>query len=153
MVMDSESVLMVSKVLMSEQGSLGFHLGSNLELNSILEWVYSWKSDSLGINSPSLGGVVLVPPPDNWVVVAVSPGLGSDDDVTPVLDVLGRVEEGSLVDTVFPWSSDDGSLSDESFGSDLSRDGVVSKFLGSDGSGSSVEHPPLLPSPWSVVPD
>lgn len=152
-VSDSESVLVVTNVLVSEQGSLVLHLGFDLELNSVLEWVLLWKLDTDGVNSPSLGGVVLVPPPDNWVVVVVSPVLGGDDDVTPVLDVLGGVEEGSLVDTVSPWSSDDGSLSNESLGSDLSRDGVVSQFLGSDGSGSSVEHPPLLPSPWSVVPD
>jgi len=38
---DSELVLVVSNMLFVEQGSVGAHLGSDLESNSILEWL-SW---------------------------------------------------------------------------------------------------------------
>jgi len=77
----------------------------------------------------------------------------SQDNVAPVLDVLGLVVEGSLPDGVSPWSDDSVSSSNKSSGSSLSGDGVVSSVLDSDGLGSSVEDEPLLPFPWSVVPD
>jgi len=140
-------------VLVSEQGSVGGHSGLDLELDSIPEWVFGWDSDSLGVDVPSLSSVVLVPPPGQWVSVSVLPSVWSQHNVAPVLDVLASVVEGSLPDGVSPWSDNGVSTSDESSGSDLSGDGVVSSVLDSDGLGSSVEDEPLLPFPWSVVPD
>lgn len=53
--------------------SLGVHLGSDLELNSVPHWV-SWVLDSLGVNHPSLvlAVVALVPMDVSVVRVGVS---------------------------------------------------------------------------------
>lgn len=118
-VSDSKSVLVVTNVLMSEEGSVSTHSGLDLESSSVSEWVLLWKSDTFGVNVPSLSLMVLVPPPGHGVVVAVSPSVRSQDKVAPVLNVLSSVVEGSLVDTVSPWSSDGISTLDESSGSDL----------------------------------
>ena len=72
-VSDSQSVLVMTEMLMSEQGSVGAHSGLDLELDSISEWVALWDSDSLGVNSPSLASVVLVPPPGHGSTVMVLP--------------------------------------------------------------------------------
>jgi hypothetical protein len=119
-VVDSQSVLVVTNVLVPEEGSSASHHGSDLESDSVSEWVSLWNLDSSGVDSPSLSGVVLVPVPVNVVVVVVSEGSASNNDVTPVLNVLGTVEEGSLVDRVSPWSGDDLSSGDQSLGSDQS---------------------------------
>lgn len=119
-VSDSQSVLVVTDVLVSEQSSVSAHSGLNLELNSVFEWVALWNSNTLGVNSPSLSSVVLVPPPGHGCFVCISPSMWGKHDVAPVLDVLGSVEEGSLPHSVSPWSSDGVSSSNESFGTDLS---------------------------------
>ena len=152
-VSDSESVLVVTNVLVSEQSLVGWHSRLNLELDSIPKWVFGWDSDSLGVNVPFLSSVVLVPPPGQWVSVGVLPSVWSQHDVAPVLDVVASVVEGSLPNGVSPWSDNGVSTSNESSGANLSGDGEVSLVLGSDGLGSSVEDEPLLPFPWGVVPD
>lgn len=60
--------------------------------------------NSLGVDGPSLGSVVLVPGPDNIVSVRVSPVVKCKNDITEILNVLSFVEEGSLPDVVSPWS-------------------------------------------------
>lgn len=152
-VSDSESVLVMTKVLMSEQSSVGAHSGLDLELDSILKWIALWDFDSLGVDVPFLASVVLVPPPGHGSSVTVLEAVWGKDDVAPVLDVLASVVEGSLPYGVSPWSSNGISSSDESSGADLSGDGEVSSLGLSDGSGSSVEDEPLLPVPWGVVSD
>lgn len=152
-VSDSQSVLVVTDVLVSEQSSVSAHSGLNLELNSVFEWVALWNSNTLGVNSPSLSSVVLVPPPGEVVSVSVCEAVWSQHDVAPVLDVLGSVVESSLPHSVSPWSGDGVTSSNESSGSDLSGDGEVSSVGGSDRSGSSVEDEPLLPLPWGMVLD
>lgn len=97
--------------------------------------------------------MVLVPPPGHWVFVSVLPAVWGQDKVAPVLDSLSLVEEGSEPDRVLVWSSHGVTTLSELSGTVLSGDGEVSSLIRSDGSGSSVEDPPLVPFPWGVVPD
>jgi hypothetical protein len=52
-VSDSESVLVTTDVFMPEDSSVGFHSRSDLELNTVSQWV-SWVLNALGVNDPSL---------------------------------------------------------------------------------------------------
>lgn len=108
--------------------------------------------DSLGVDGPSLGWVVLVPPEVNSIVVRVSPALESKSEGTEVHNVLLLVEEDSLSGAVSPWSDHTTTCSCQS-GSVLFTDSIVSSVSNSDGFGSSVEDKELSPVPWGMVLD
>ena len=85
-VLDSESVLVSTNVLVPEEGSLGVHSSLDLELDTISQWVSSeveWSS----VNEPGLVGAVVAFPPDDLVVVSVS----------STLDVEAHTGQGSEV--------------------------------------------------------
>lgn len=69
-VSDSELVSPpVASLFSSVEWSSSRHSCSDLESSSISEWI-SWEVYSSGINGPFLGFVLLVPPPDNRVVLS-----------------------------------------------------------------------------------
>lgn len=151
-VSDSESKLTSTNVFGSVKGSVSSHLGFDLEFDSILKWEL-WIGDSLGVYFPSLSSVVLVPPEGHDLMVSVLPGVWSQDEVAPILDVMTLVVESLLILGLLPWSSNGVATWSEGLGSVLSSDNEVSSLVRSDGLGSSVEDPPLVPLPWLVVPD
>ena len=69
-VLDSQSVLVVTNVLVVEEGSSAWHLGLDLESDTILEWV-SWEVWLLLVNVPGLVETVVAVPEDHVHVVSV----------------------------------------------------------------------------------
>lgn len=69
-VSNSESILMSTDVLVPEEGSVSWHSGFNLELNTVGEWV-SWVSVSNSINVPGLVETIMAIPEDNVSMVMV----------------------------------------------------------------------------------
>lgn len=127
---------MSSDVLVVEQGSVGWHLGFDLESDTISEWI-SWERNTLLVDEPSvsLSGIAWVEGNMAFVSVGRSPDLQADASiVSEVLSLTWEVRE-SLVVFVGPLSDDSG----ESWSVlvvSLVRDGVVSLAPGSDRSGS-----------------
>ena len=127
---------MSSDVLVVEQGSVGWHLGFDLESDTVSEWI-SWERNTLLVNEPSvsLSGIAWVE--GNMVFVSVFRFLDLQADASIVSEVLSFTWEvrESLVVFVGPLSDDSG----ESWSVlvvSLVRDGVVSLAPGSDRSGS-----------------
>jgi len=152
-VLDSNSELVSSNVLSVDEGSLGFHLGSDLESHLVTKWLF-WVGESSLVNVPSLVETVVAVPEDNVSVVVVV----STVNVQTFSTVVSNVSSGStvpgesLVDLGSPWS-DSSSNSDLVTLSLLVGNGVVSSGEGSDSSGSGIEDEPLLVVPWGVVSD
>ena len=70
-VLDSQSVLVVTNMLSVEQGSSAGHSGLDLESQTVFEWV-SWEVWPLLVNVPGLVKTVVAVEEDNVHVVNVS---------------------------------------------------------------------------------
>lgn len=142
-VSDSESELVSTDVFTPEEGSVGSHSRSDLEFDSILEWLL-WIFNTLLINVPGLvEAVVAVPPGDVLVVLVLS-----TPDIEAFLTVVSDVSDSSTVpgdslSLFFTPGSDDSSLSDSESLSSLVGDNLVSLRPGSDSLSSIIEGPPL----------
>ena len=152
-VLDSQSVLMSSNVLVDRQGSVVTHLGSDLESDSVVEWLSS-PVDVLLIDVPALVETVVAVPEDNMSVVSVGSTVNIEAFATVVSDVssLSRVPLDSLGVVTSPWS-DGGSNSDSEALTLLVSNDHVSLVENSDGLSSSVEGEPLFVLGWVVVSD
>ena len=90
-VLDSQSVLMVTNVLVPEESSLAWHDSLDLESNTVSKWV-SWVVNSSSVNGPSLVLTVMAFEPDGVSVVRV------------VCSVDIKAETGSVSDvSVMSW--------------------------------------------------
>lgn len=69
-ILDSQSVLMMTNVLMPEESSSALHLGLELEFDSVVEWI-SWEMNSSSVNPPSLVSAVMAAVPDGNSMVGV----------------------------------------------------------------------------------
>lgn len=144
---------MSTDVCADSEGSLLWHSGSDLELNSVSVWL-SWVSDSMSVEEPSLVGSVVTVPEDNMSVVGVTLTvdiealLGVVSDVSELTTIVGNL----LVDLSSVWS-DDSRLSNVVSSSESVGNCVRSLLSGSDSSGSLVEDKPLLSFSWHVVSD
>jgi hypothetical protein len=144
MVLDSESVVVVTDVLMPEEGSSGGHLRSQLEPNVVTE-DWSVVTGTNLIQSPCLVEVIVAVPEGNVSVVMIVFTMNIKALSSVVLDVSSAsiVPSDSLVDRTIVLL-DVGSDSNSPVSSSLVRDGISSSCPGSNGLGSSVEGPPLF---------
>ena len=153
MVLDSESEVVVTDVLVPEESSSGSHLRSQLEFNVITkDW--SVVNSTLLVNLPSLVESIVAVVVDNVSVMRVRFSVNIEALTSVVADVSSRSVEPSdlLVDSSGVWL-DVGSNVDSPVLSSLVRDSVTSFGPGSDGLGSSVKGPPLSVVGWIVVLD
>jgi len=86
-VLDSQSVIVSSNVLMPDECSLGWHSGLDLESNTISEWV-CWETWSSLVNVPGLVQTGVASPHDNVCLVCVSLILDIKATSTDISDVL-----------------------------------------------------------------
>lgn len=107
-VLDSESILVVSDVLSEVQGSLvGEHSRSDLELNSRSKWL-NWVVNSLLVEVPSLvGSIVAVVPngPSLVMVISTVDIEASSSNISDVLDA-SSVPSDLLEGFSLGWSHD-----------------------------------------------
>lgn len=139
----------------SSDWSLGLHSGSDLEFDTIFEWI-SWVRDSLGINLPCLPGSVLTSVPTQVSVVRVVSSNNVEASNTDISDVLSSsIEPSDSLDVFSGVSSNNSSVrvSVPVVVVPLDGNGHLSVSLSSDRSGSPVEHPPLFDVFWIVVSD
>lgn len=132
--------------------SLGGELGSDLELDSILDWVW-WVLDSLGVDLPSLVKAVVALVPVDMSVVSVGVTMDIQASNSQISDVSSAsLEPSDLLDSLALVDSNDGceTVVEPVLTSVvvLDRDGLSSVSSRSDGSGSPVEHKPLLDVLW-----
>lgn len=145
--------LSTTNVVSSLDSSVSSHLGEDLELDSVGEWLL-WILESLLVNLPALVLTIVAIVPDNMSVV----GVGSTVDIEALAShvseglSVGVHPLGSLVDISLPWS-DDGISSSLVLLVDSDGDGVGSLGVRSDGLGSGVENEPLLGVLWVGVSD
>ena len=123
-------------MLVVEQGSVSWHLGFDLESNSVSQWV-SWEGNSFSVNEPGLSllGCAWVESHVMLVSVSISPDLEADASIVSEVLAVTWEEGKSLVVLVGPLS-DDSDLSWSVLETSLVRDGVVSLGPGSNRSGS-----------------
>lgn len=69
-VLNSNSILVASNMLMPRKCSSTTHSGSELELDSIVQWL-SWIGNGSLVNPPTLVGTIVAVPEDNMPVVSV----------------------------------------------------------------------------------
>lgn len=152
-VLDSESILVSSDVLIVGKSSSGVHLSLDLELTT--SWI-SWEWESSSVEAPSEGLVARAVVPVDHSVVAVVLGLSSEASATWVSQVLASATEvrDLLVHSLLGSESlKDGSLVVSHESSLPGCDGIVSLLVRSNGSSSSVEDEPLSLIPWLMVLD
>ena len=151
--MDSESVVVVTDVLMPEEGSSASHLGSELELDVVTK-NWSVVDGSSLVNLPSLVETLVAIPVNDMSVVVIVSTVDIQTFSTVVSNVSSRSVEpsDSLVDSSRVWL-DVSSNTNSPVLSSLVRDSITSSSPGSNGLGSSVEGPPLLVVRWVVVLD
>jgi hypothetical protein len=152
-VLDSESVLVVTNMLVEEDSSVLWKSGLDLESNSVLQWV-SWEVWSSLVDVPLLVSSVVALPEDDVHVVSV---LASVDIKAGSRDI-SDVSESSWVESKLLGGSTGESLGSSCNVSSESSVDLVTKSVGSsvvrsDGSGSVVHSPPLSLVPWGVVLD
>lgn len=87
-VSDSKSVLMSSEMLHIDKSSLRLNLRLDLELGSILEWVF-WEVNTFGADLPTLSSFVIAVDPSNLSVVDVNSTLNLQASSTWVSQVSG----------------------------------------------------------------
>jgi hypothetical protein len=87
-VVDSQSVLVMTNMLMPDDSSFGWHNGLDLESNTIVEWV-SWVVDSLSVQEPSLVVTIVASEPDGVSVVGVGVSMHIEAQSSSVSDVSG----------------------------------------------------------------
>jgi len=150
---DSQSVLLVSNVLVPEEGSVGWHQRFDLESSAIWKWL-SWVDHSSSVESPALVSTIVAVPEDDVSVVNITFSMDIEALSTVVSDVSvsSSVEGNMLVDLSNPWS-DNSSDSDSVTVALLVGDSELSSTSRSDGSSSLVENEPLLSFTWHVVSD
>lgn len=108
----------------------------------------------MSVKGPGLVKTVVAVPEDNMVMVVVSVSMNIQalawnvSKVSSITSIVGN----SLLWLTSVLSNDSGSVNVESL-SLLVRDSIVSSSVSSDGSGSSVEYPPLLVVPWLMILD
>jgi len=135
--------------------SLVTHLSSDLELNSISNWI-SWVSDSLKINLPSLVLSVGASGPLDVIVGGVLASYNIQASDTHVSNVSSAsIEPSDSLDHLGLVSSNNGGISirEPVVVVPLNGDSHVSVVISSDRSSSPVEDPPLLRIFWIVVSD
>jgi len=89
MVVDSESELMSTNVLMPEEGSVSRQSSSDLELSAIWKWLSS-PDDSNLIDVPGLVNTIMAVPEDNMSVVSVRSTVNVKTFLSIVSDVSSR---------------------------------------------------------------
>ena len=152
-VLDSESVLVVTNMLMPSNSSFLWKSGFDLESNSVLQWV-SWEVWLSLVNVPLLVLSIVARPEDNVHVVSV---LRSVDIKASSRDI-SDVSESSWVESELLGSKTGVSLrSSRNVSSETSVE-LMTKNVGSlvvlsDSSGSVIHHPPLSLVPWGMVLD
>jgi hypothetical protein len=152
-VVDSQSVVVVTNVLMPEQGSVAAHSGSNLESDSVTkDW--SVIDSTLLVEPPSLVGTIVAVPEDDVSVMSVGVSMDIKALSSVVLEVSAAavVPSDSVLVKTLVWSGSS-SNSNSEVCTELVTNAVSSSSPGSDGLGSSVEGPPLLVVGWVVVLD
>jgi len=129
-VSDSQSELMSTDVFMVEEGLSSLHHRSDLELDSISQWV-SWEVNSLSVNEPLLRCVVPA-----WVELSVFidavTSTSSSEANAGMVDNSSSSEGNLLEWFVSPWSNV-GIVSWSMLVSISVRDGIVSLLPPSDG--------------------
>ena len=88
-ILDSQSILMSSNMLSVEECSSSFHSRSELELDSVVEWL-SWPGLVLLIDPPGLAETVVAVVVDDVSVVGVGITLDLEALLSVVLDVSSR---------------------------------------------------------------
>jgi hypothetical protein len=141
-VVDSQSELVSTDVLVPEEVLTAGHLRSDVELNTVSQWLsVGWLSRD-GDDLPSLVGSVVAVPPDDMSVVHVSSTMDIKALLTVVPDVLsGSTVELDLLGGLTSEGSDSGVLSDSVTISHSVRKNPVSVVWGSNGVGSRIEGP------------
>jgi hypothetical protein len=124
MVLDSESVLVSTNMLVPEESSLGSHSRSDLESSSVLEWL-SWPLNGSLIDPPSLVETIVAFVEDGVHVVGVSVSIDIKAESSVVLDVLVMsIVPSDLIEVLSSVWSDDGSGSTVEVASDLLSNNV-----------------------------
>ena len=156
-VSDSDSVLLTSNVLVGpDNWSLRLHQGSDLEVNSISEWVSVVSNSFSGQvegRLSSISAVVESVVLSMIVSLLLQAGVTHGSDVSEVSSVEGNllvVNSGDSLSLEVEWSDDSEVVVGELV-SVTDRDGEVSSAELSDGSSSSVEDEPLLLILWVPV--
>jgi len=151
--MDSENVSVTIMSLVVEKSSVSSVSISELESNTIIEWLSVVSSTNL-IEVPSLVDTIVAFPVDNVVVVMVSSSISIKAESTVVSDVRRSsiVPSDSIVVSSSVLSGINSNIGSEC-STDLVTDTIVSLVVGSDGLSSQVEGPPLFSVGWIVVLD
>lgn len=138
-VSDSKSELVGTDVFSPEEGSVGLHLGFDLELNSVSKWI-SWVSPSELIDLPSLVGSVMAVVEDNVTSVGVRTTVDIKALSSDHLNCSSRFVDPShsLVNFVFELSADSSNVNPV-FLSSLVGECKASSVERSDSFGSGVE--------------
>jgi len=152
-VSDSESVLVSTNVLVPEQSLSSSHLGSELESDTVTEWLF-WVLDASLINEPGLVLTVMAVPEDNMSVVSVRSTMNVKTFLSVVSDVsVSTVVPSDSLEVLVGVLSDSGSDSNSELVTSLVGDDVASSSPSSDSLGSRIEGPPLLVVLWVVISD
>ena len=149
-VLDSESVLVSTNVLVPEEGSSRLHSSSDLESLSILQWL-RWPLLGSLVDPPGLVETVVAVPEDNVSVVGVAVSVNIQALLTVVSDVSSgsTVPSDLLVGGSSVWSNADGNSNSE-LSVELVGNGVSSLLPGSNGVSSGVKDEPLVGVVWVV---
>ena len=112
-VVDSESELLSTDVLVPEEVLARSHVGSDVELDSVSQWLsVGWLSGN-GSDSPSLVGTIVAVPPDDMSVVGIDSTVNIKAFVGSVSDVLSVASvELDWLSFLLPVGSDGGVSSD-----------------------------------------
>lgn len=136
-VVDSESELVASDVLVPEEVLATSHVGSDVELDAVSQWLsVGWLSIN-GNDFPALVGTIVAVPPDDMSVVGIDSTVNIKAFVGSVSDVLSvsTVELDSL-GFLSGVLSDGGVSSDGETGPELVGQYPVLVVWVSDGEGS-----------------
>lgn len=111
-VLDSQSVLVSTDVFVPEQGSTTAHLRSQLESDSVGNWLL-WILSSLLVDPPGLVGSVVAIPEDDMSSLGIACPMDIETFLSIVLDVLLVLAEPSdSILVISSIGSDAGSSSD-----------------------------------------
>lgn len=152
-VLDSESVSVDVDFLMEEDRSSSWELRSQLELDTVGEWLL--LEDELGlVKNPSLVLGVLAFEVGDWGVVSVSVPLDVHAETTVVSQIVAAavLPSDSVAVKALVWSESDLLVVSE-LSVQLVANAVVSLVSCSDGLSSGIEQEPLLLISWVVVLD
>lgn len=136
-------------MVVPEERSSASKFGSDLELNSIVEWLSSVECSSL-VDVPGLTEMIVAVVEDNMSPVSVNVSVNLQTFSSIVLDVSSRSTVPSSLNSVVTSSigSDNSSIVDSELITSLVSKNVVSSQDWSDSSSSSIEDPPLFLVGW-----